>query len=308
MPFPLLESLAREHPAFVHIPLGLVFTLPLAMGASFHPDRARFWRATAVVMASLALAASAVTLFSGLYWARSLALIPADGFLPPAAGPVLQQTLRRHELAALAGVALGVLCLALLLRSLRASDRKGVGLAALVAGLLWACAWGLTGKVGGVMVFGNEELNRAAAQAEQARKGDAEKDLPIRALDYAGLEPVSRAPFRSPAHGRRWARVWVTASGLDAYRKSAPLPAGAYAVLSTVDDAGGRPGQDPGPLYMREVRADGTSAFVLYWARVPEAEQKAFGGEDFVYRRSPHPDLEACAACHAARAAGTPAP
>ena len=37
----LLEFIAREHPAFVHIPLGLVAVLPLAMLASFHPKHGK---------------------------------------------------------------------------------------------------------------------------------------------------------------------------------------------------------------------------------------------------------------------------
>ena len=35
---PLIEFIAREHPAFVHVPLGLVAALPLAILISF-PSR-----------------------------------------------------------------------------------------------------------------------------------------------------------------------------------------------------------------------------------------------------------------------------
>jgi hypothetical protein len=106
---------------------------------------------------------------------------------------------------------------------------------------------------------------------------------------------VQAAPFKSKAHGGRLARTWVTDFGLDEFKAGQPLPISAYAVLATTLDAKGT----PGPLYMREVKADGTQAFFYYWARVPEGDRKETGGEDFAYWRSPNPALDACARCHA---------
>jgi len=183
----------------------------------------------------------------------------------------------------------------MLRKSYHEPERWSWTTACLVATLAWAGTWGYVGRLGGIMVFGNAETNKAAAEAINAGKNNAEAELPIRALDYGSLEPAQAAPFKSSAHGGRQARTWVTASGIEAFAKGEPLPVGAYAVLSTTADAKGT----PGPLYMREVKADGTQAFVYYWPRVPEADRKETGGEDFVYQRSPHKALEACAGCHA---------
>ena len=311
---PLLQFIAREHPAFVHIPLGLVAVLPLAMLASFHRRHGRVLTGTALFLAFIGWLASAAALFSGLLWGRLINLIAPAKFLPVVATEkqVLQRILQVHILAALTGFLLGGLCVCLLWRawhrvaradaSRQASGHgfrdRGVGLAALVTGCLWLGAWGFSGKLGGIMVFGSEETNRAAAEADAAKRNDVEAELPIRALDYASLEPAEAAPERSKAHGDRWRRIWVSASGIDAYQAGRPMPSGAYVVMPTFSDEKGRPGTEPGPLYFKEVKADGSTAFAFYWARVPEALRKDFGGQDSVYWRSPDPKLATCLGCH----------
>ena len=50
---PLLEFIAREHPAFVHLPLGLVAALPLAVLASFFPKHSKVTTGTAFFLACL---------------------------------------------------------------------------------------------------------------------------------------------------------------------------------------------------------------------------------------------------------------
>lgn len=306
----LLEFIAREHPAFVHVPLGLVATLPLAMLVSLVARQTRVWTGTAFFLAAVAWLGSTLALFSGLVWGRQINLIPPSGFVPVVASEkqVLQRMLQVHEFAAGVGFLVGGLCVWLLWRAWRreeapaSADRRrwerGVGAPAFLVGLVWLGAWGFSGKLGGIMVFGNEETNRAAAEADRARRNDVEAELPIRALDYASLEPADPGPVRSRAHGDRWRRIWVTASGVEAYQAGQPLPAGAYAVMTTYSDEKGKPGSEPGPLYMKETRADGTTAFTFYWARIPEALQKDFGGEDTVYWRSPDPKLATCLGCH----------
>ncbi|BDU71279.1 hypothetical protein [Mesoterricola silvestris] len=290
----LFELFSREHPALVHVPLGMVVVLPIMLVAAHRSRYPQTWRRMAFRVGLLALGGSLLTLLSGFYWARLLSLIPSDGYVPVVAsrGQALQRVLRLHELTALAGFGVGVLNLLLLRKSYHEPDRMRWTTACLAGTILWAGTWGYVGRLGGVMVFGNAETNKAAQEAIDARKNDAEAELPVRALDYASLEPLRPAPFRSRAHGGRLARTWVTASGSDALAAGKPLPIGAYAVMST--DANG----SPGPLYMREAKADGTQAFSLYWPRIPEAERKAFGGEDAVYLRSPAKGLESCATCH----------
>ncbi len=315
---PLIEFIAREHPAFVHIPLGLVAVLPLAMLASFYPRHGRTLAGTSFFIAALAWLASTVALFSGLMWGRQINLIGPSGFLPVVANQkqVLQKILEFHILAALGGFVIGGICIFLLWRIWREDLRtastglehrhhagrrfweRGVGTPALLVGFLWLGFWGFSGKLGGIMVFGNEETNRAAAEADKAKRNDVEAELPIRALDYASLEPAEAGPVRSKAHGDRWRRVWVTASGIDDYKAGKPLPAGAYAVMPTFTDVKGKPSTEPGPLYMKETKADGSTAFMFYWARIPAELQKEFGNQDSVYWRSPDPKLATCLGCH----------
>ena len=324
MTSPLTEFIAREHPAFVHVPLGLVVTLPLAMLASFRGKGSRAWVKASFFIAAVALAGSGVAVVSGLLWGHQINLIPEGRLFPEVTShtQVLQRMMQLHELAALSGVLVGSLCLWLLWRvwrplHLSTEDtafhfrmqqgrrlwERGVGAPALALSLLWLGTWGFCGKLGGIMVFGNEETAKAAAEADAARKANVEAELPIRALDFASLEPVSAAPFRSRAHGGHWGRIWVTASfGADRYRAGEPLPVGSYAVMSTYLDAKGAPGFEPGPLLMRETNADGSTGFAYYWGRVPEAFRDQTGGDDMPYWRSGDPKtapkLADCAGCH----------
>jgi hypothetical protein len=315
---PLLEFIAREHPAFVHVPLGLTAVLPLAMLASFYPKHGRVLTGTSLFLAFMGWLTSTAALFSGLVWGRQINLIKPSEFLPVVANEkqVLQKILQVHILAALIGFLIGGLCVFLLWRIWRQDSKliangenhrhhagrrfweRGVGVPALLVAFLWLGSWGFSGKLGGIMVFGNEETNKAAAEADRAKRNDVEADLPIRALDYASLEPSEAAPERSKAHGDRWRRIWVTASGIDAYKAGKPLPPGAYAVMSTFTDEKGKPSTEPGPLYMKETKADGTTVFAFYWARIPEALRKDFGNQDGVYWRSPDPKLATCLGCH----------
>jgi hypothetical protein len=290
----LFEIFSREHPALVHVPLGMVVVLPIMLAAAHRSRYPQTWRRMAFRVALLALGGSLLTLLSGFYWARLLNLIPSGAYLPVVAsqGQALQRILRAHELTALAGFGVGLLNLLLLRKSYHEPGRMRWTTACLAGTIAWAGTWGYVGRLGGVMVFGNAETNKAAADAINAKKNDAEAELPIRALDYASLEPLQAAPFRSRAHGNRLARTWVTASGSDALAAGKALPVGAYAVMST--EAKGA----PGPLFMREAKADGTQAFALYWPRIPQEERKDYGGEDFVYLRSPARGLESCAGCH----------
>ncbi|HJV88948.1 MAG TPA: hypothetical protein VJ623_01475 [Holophagaceae bacterium] len=324
MTSPILDFIAREHPAFVHVPLGLVVTLPLAMLGSFRAKDSRRWVRTSFFMAVVALLGSFVALGSGLMWGRQINLIPTGALFPTVTSEtqVLQRMMQLHELAAISGVVVGSVCVWLIWRVWHPLDaanedtaihfrhqmgrrlwERGVGAPALVMSLLWLGCWGFCGKLGGIMVFGNEETNKAAAEADALRKNNVEADLPIRALDYASLEPAQEAPFLSKAHGGHWGRVWVTASfGVDKYKAGAPLPAGAYLVMSTVLDAKGKPGFEPGPLLMRETLADGRTGFAYYWGRVPEGNRAETGGDDMPYWRSGDPKtapkLASCAGCH----------
>jgi hypothetical protein len=127
---------------------------------------------------------------------------------------------------------------------------------------------------------------------------DPESLLPLRALDYASLEPIQPDPVKSPAHGGRWIRAYAMPEAAAAYRSGSTLPQGALVVLSTAEDRWGRPGPDAGPIYALEMKAAGPSLSV-YWARVPANRRREFGGESRVYWRGSDAHLETCRNCHA---------
>lgn len=292
-PIPLLDLFAREHPALVHLPLGLVVTVPLALLLSFRKGSDFPWQRAARMLAFLALGGSLLALASGLLWARLQGLVPAGAWFPPAALETAgaRALVRPHALAAVAGCLSGLLCLVRIHRQIKAGAARA-GAATILLAFAWLGAWGLCGNLGGRMVFGAEPAPHPMAAA------DPEAELPLRALDYLSLEPLQPAPVRSPAHGGRWARTWLPAQARADRKAGKPLGSGAYAVLTTTEDQKGAPGFDPGPLYFKEILADGSQAYALYWPKVPEKHLAETGGEDFVYWRSPDPRLSTCAGCH----------
>lgn len=138
---PVFELFGREHPAFVHLPIAASLLLPIALACSLTQPG---WIKGARLLAWAAFAGGLASLCSGLIWARSMDLIAAGSFLPSRPG-----LLGTHEGLALSGVIVGAFTVFLL-------ERRQVR-SALVASLLWAGVWGLTGHWGGRMVFPEPE-------------------------------------------------------------------------------------------------------------------------------------------------------
>jgi hypothetical protein len=127
---------------------------------------------------------------------------------------------------------------------------------------------------------------------------DSSKQVPVRLLDYAALEPMHLEPVKSPAHGGRWIRVWASPEAVEAYRTGQPMPTGALIVMSSQEDRWGRPGPDSGPLYALEQKAGGP-VFSFYWSRIPAEERKEFEGAPRAYWHDGDVHLDACRVCHA---------
>ena len=227
------------------------------------------------------------------------ALLPAGKLIAPAVSPsfLLPWLLRRHQFSALAALGFGLLTLWYMYRPRRAHG--GIGRRALFFGILWAAAVASAGIYGGRMSWPPLPMEPAASAPDKVEPPDPEAELPVRFLDYASLIPIQPGFVRGHAHGERWERVWITASGLDAYRQNRPLPPGAYAVVGTAEDRWGRPGPDPGPLYAYEILASGRPSFTVYWGRVPEEKRGEFQGAASIYWRRQSPELERCLSCHA---------
>lgn len=289
-----LDWIAFKHPMWIHVPLACAVLAPLALLGAQRPGRGiRPWWTAGRYLVWMGVLGAVPALVSGVLWARRLGFVAPGSLL--ATKDALGGLVRHHQLWAGGAFLLGLVTLWAVYR--RRQEHQGIGFPAFFFGCLWAAASVMAGRFGGQMAH---PLPGAAPAPKAAKAGaDPEADLPIRYLDYGSLLPVGDAWARIPAHDGRWGRVWVTASGIEAYQAGRPLPPGAYAVLATAQDRAAQPGPDPGPLYAVEILADGTPKFTVYWANVPEAEQAKFGGQDFVYWRSPDAALQGCASCHA---------
>ena len=303
----MLEFLALKHPMMVHLPVGVALLLPLALLAAQRPGRGiRPWTITCRYLAWTGLLGVGFAMVSGWLWARQQNLIAPGGFLAPhllnpSAEQWLQVMIWKHQMAAIISAVLSLLTLMATYR--KRLEHQGLGLVALFFGLLWSWSSVMAGFYGGTMthpslnppIGGRPSQGPLTAVIEAT---DPEADAPLRALDYGSLEPIQTEPVRSTTHGNRWIRVWVTPSGSDAYRAGKPLPAGAYAVMTSLEDRWGRPGFDSGPIYMLETLADGKPSLTYYWPRVPEAKRGETNGEASAYWRGKNPNLESCMGCH----------
>lgn len=289
-----MDWFSFNHHALVHLPVAAALLAPIALLASQRVGRGirPWWTASrfVVLMGCLGILAS---ILSGFLLARRTGVIPAGAWLVPGTGPA-----RLHQVLALASLGLGLLALRFMNRN--RLDHQGIGILPLLLGVLWSAGLLLTGHLGGQMAHARppEAAQARLAPAPPPPPADPEADAPLRALDYARLEPTHLEPVKSPPHGNRWIRVWVTPSAAEAYAAGRPLPPGAMAVLSTLEDRWGRPGYDAGPLYSLEVLPGGRTSLSLYWPRVPEARRGETGGADRVYWRGSDPALKACLECH----------
>ncbi|HJW34433.1 MAG TPA: DUF2231 domain-containing protein [Holophagaceae bacterium] len=140
---PLLEWLARQHPALVHFPIAACVLLPLPLGLRLWQGEAG-WDRTIRYLAWVGVLGGAAAQVSGLLFARSGGLIPLQGWLPARPG-----LLRTHQVLGMAGFALGLLTLVGILKGTTGKARA----LTLASALLWAVAWGWAGHLGGAMVF-----------------------------------------------------------------------------------------------------------------------------------------------------------
>jgi hypothetical protein len=310
-----MDWIGLKHALLSHLPVATGLLLPWALFAAQRPGRGiRPWWTVARYLGWAGLLGTLVAFLSGYAAARGLGLIPPHRLLPVfAQGSGAQALLFRH--AVLGGVSLLVGLVATWAMNRSRQDHQSLGFLALGLGLVW-CAAMLGAGEGGYRLAHSRLRSpaqalvpapphipvpvAAAPPAAQAPKveADPEAKAPLRALDYASLEPLHPDPVKSLAHGGRWIRAWASPEAAAAYRAGQPLPVGALVVLSSVEDRWGRPGPEVGPLYGLEQKATGP-VLTFYWPRIPQERRREVGGEARAYWRGADEHLAACRSCHA---------
>jgi len=301
--------LANKHTLLVHLPVAAAILIPLPIIAAQRVGRGiRPWWVTCRYLAWAGLLGALAALVTGFLLGRANGMVPAGAYWG-GAEPGLPYLFRVHELGGAVTFVLGIACLRSLYR--KRQEHQGIGVVALLLGLLWSVVAALTSYSGAVLVGQAPAPALMIAPPQAApppapapvpaavKAQDPESLAPLRALDFASLKPMHFEPVKSPAHGSRWIRVWVSPAAAEAYQAGQPLPPGALAVLSTLEDRWGRPGFDPGPLYALETGKDGKPSLTFYWPQVPEARRGETGGASRVYWRRDDAGLKACAECHA---------
>ena len=304
-----MEWIALQHALLSHLPVATGLLLPWALVASQRPGRGiRPWWTVARYLGWAGILGTLGAFLSGFAKGRLAALPPAHRLLPvffSGSGPDV--LLFRHAALGLGSMLVGIAALWAMNRHRK--DHESLGFLALALGLVWSAILLVAGE-GGYRLAHHGAKGSVVSPPLSSTAGaptpsvlwvvrDPESDLPVRALDYASLEPIYPDPVRSLAHGSRWIRAWASPEAAAAYRAGETLPQGALVVLSSAEDRWGRPGPDPGPLYALEMKASGP-VFTFYWPRIPMNYRREFGGDSRVYWRGNDAHLEACRTCHAA--------
>lgn len=296
-----MDWFALKHALLSHLPVAAGLLLPWSLVAAQRPGRGiRPWWTVARYVGWTGLLGTLLALVSGFATARVLGLLPPHRVIPSMTAAGAEGQLFRHALLGTLSLGLGIAALWGMNRPRK--DHQSLGVLALLLGMGWSALL-LAAGAGGYQLAHGVRVARAATPASappppSAARIDPEAKAPVRALDFASLEAIHTDPVKSPAHGGRWIRTWVTPAAAAAYREGRPLPTGALVVVSSVEDRWGRPGPEVGPLYALEMTSSGP-ALTFYWARVPMEERSAFGGDSRVYWRPGDAHLEACRTCHA---------
>jgi hypothetical protein len=285
----------------IAIAAGLLLPWPL-LAAQRAGRGIKPWWTTSRFLAWVGLLAAAAALVSGEFLAKKLGLLDGEWILRGQWSDI-----RIHQYFGGATVFFGCLCLRF--SYMKRKEHQGLGVLALMTGLLWAVSAGGAGASGIKLAHESAAEAKAAAKPETkdaadsaAAAGDelisSQRNRLLRILDYSSLVPMHQEPIRSSAHNNRWIRVWVSPDAAEGYATGGQLPEGALVVMSSVEDRWGRPSYEIGPLYTLEVLPAGARVG-MYWSYVPESKRGEVGGLSRVSWREPNESLASCAECHA---------
>lgn len=203
--------------------------------------------------------------------------------------------LREHVILAMTGTLLSFLTLASAVQIFRGKAWPVV--TQILFGTATVLAFGVAGHIGGKMVYG-EGSTDAPAQAS-AYGGDPFDKVGNFQTD---LVLMNNRPFFSKAHGGRWVNTYVSKEAVKAYQNSDPLPEGTVLFKTSMEDAGGRPSNVPGPMWLKikgkvsEAPASGGWLFALKWDHPVAGNPETISGPVTWLPSDPH--LSSCIQCH----------
>ena len=147
-----LAWVASKHSLMVHLPIAAALMIPIPILAAQRGGRGiRPWWITCRYLAWAGLAGSLVAVLSGFLQGRLNAHLPPHAFWG-SSEPGVNYLFTVHEAGGVACLLLGALCLRTLFRERQ--PHQGIGLQALLSGLLW-CASALIGAYSGALLVGH---------------------------------------------------------------------------------------------------------------------------------------------------------
>ena len=146
-----LDWFANKHTWLVHLPTAAALLIPFPIIAAQRGGRGiRPWWTTCRFLAWVGVLGALLAALSGLLVARHQGLVPPNGFWGPSQAG-LPFLFRIHQLGGVLYLVLGIACLRSLYR--KRQDHQGIGLVALLFGLLW-CACALLTSYDGSFIHG----------------------------------------------------------------------------------------------------------------------------------------------------------
>lgn len=290
----LIHQIGNLHPPMVHFPViaSILALFAFACGTYFKRDWLRLTAAWLWVITFLTVFPS---LFTGHLFALHLGLV--THFTPiPSAAP-MRGLLRQHVLLAMAGTLLSFLTLANALQIFRGKFwPTGTHI---LFGLATSLAFGVAGHIGGKMVYGEG----APVSAEGAGNAGAYRDIFERVKNFkTDLVQMNSKMWFSKAHGKRWVNTYVSKEAVEAYKNSDPLPEGTMIFKDSFEDAGGKPSNVPGPVWVKvkeritDSPASGGWLFGLKWDQPVPNNPESISGPVTWLPGDAH--LSYCLECH----------
>lgn len=118
--------------------------------------------------------------------------------------------------------------------------------------------------------------------------------------DWKSYVKVSKQPFFSKPHGKRFVEIYVNKLGHEAYISDKPFPVGTVIVKPSWESENGKPSAKLGPVFVMMKKEKGFSKehndwwYAIHWENPPPPFNKDGG----LYWRTPSKKVNYCWECH----------